>query len=543
MEFINRMKNFLLKNVERPMIKFFLFSIFDTLVGATGMLLYGIFTHTYGPIWVRNQYIGLWLTALIMFISIQSLYIEVKSWNKYSSFLLDLMFFSVELIINLLMLVFYSMAKKIDASIWSVYLFSVNLTNLFILFSRRRSVKEKRDSTNNQSAEDTLISHPLTQNQEVKSKSIKENLFFALKIFNGILRIACLIVSGFLVAGACIDGTGRPSIRGKFINVRIGDTESTDLIKLHYLCSKSSFDTNDDSVIMLEGDLTHSLVDLLSLQKLLALKNRTSCIWDKPGLGFSDYLYNGMKSYNLYHNMINAMLANEEMLNLEKLSFVATGSFGGDLIYQYALDHPERVKSLTFLDVVPNNVEFSIKNKLSNFTEKEAEAYKNKEYSHRQTYSKLKNAFGVPWGIISFYIEPYKAFFSYLNDDIDWFSHTEKKSITENYFINIIKDKVSSFSSNVVINDTIPLYLIISKKSDEQIIQNKCTSRKIDRNSNECKFEINSNRMLIQEKEKLSSLVPKSKLIECNLDECSLDYFLGAGANYTVSILLIEFNL
>jgi len=441
------------------------------------------------------------------------------------------------------MIIFYSMAKKIDASIWSVYLFSVNLTNLFILFSRRRSVKEKRNSTNNQSAEDTLISHPLTQNQEVKNKSIKENLIFALKIFNGILKIACLIVSGFLVAGACIDGTGRPSIRGKFIDVRIGDTESTDLIKLHYLCSKSSFDASD--VIMLEGDLTHSLVDLLSLQKLLALKNRTSCIWDKPGLGFSDYLYNGMKSYNspLYHNMINAMLANEEMLNLEKLSFVATGSFGGDLIYQYALDHPERVKSLTFLDVVPNNVEFSIKNKLSNFTEKEAEDYKNKEYSYRQTYSKLKNAFGVPWGIISFYVEPYKPFFSDLNDEIDWFSHTEKKSITENYFINIVKDRVSSFSSNVVINHTIPLNLIISKKSDEQIIQYKCTPRKIDRNSEECKYEINSNRMLIQEKEKLSSLVPKSKLIECKLDECSVDYFLGAGANYTISILLDDFNL
>ena len=540
---LNSIKNLLLKNVEKPIIKFFLFSIFDTLVGATGMLIYGIFTRIHGPIWVRNQFIGLWLTTLVMFISIQSLYIEVKSWTKYPYYLLDLIFFSTEIIINLLMIIFYSMARKIDASIWSVYLFSVNLTNLYILFARRKSVKGPK--AENRSTEDPSITQPLNQNEETGVKSISKKLLLALENVNGLLKIIFLIFSCFLVIGACIDGTGRPLSRGKFINVRIDNTESAEYIKVHYLCSKNNKNGDNQSIFMIEGDATHGVVDLLSIQILLAMENKTSCIWDKPGLGFSDYLYNGMTSYNspFYHNMIKEILANENIINSGKLRFVATGSFGADIIFQYALDHREMVESLTFLDVVPNNVEFLIKNTLSNFTRNEAERYKNKEYSSRQSFSNLKNAFGVPWGIISLYVDPIKAFFSQFNNEIEWFYYTEKKWATENYFINILKDKISSFSSGKIIDQTISLNLIISEKSDDQIIKNVCEPRKIDRNSKECIYEINFNRLLIQEKLNLANLSSKSKLIACKQDECGMEYFFGVGANYTVYNLLNEFNL
>lgn len=334
----NSLINFLVKNVERPIIKFFLFSLFDTSVGAMGMLLYGIFTHIYGPVWVRNQYIGLWLTTLVTFISVQSLYIEVKSWTKYSYFILDLVFFGTQIIVNSLMLIFYSMAVKIDASIWSAYLFSVNLTNLFILFSRRKNVKTQKQE--NQFAEDSSLTQPLNQNKEIAHKTIKEKLIIVVKILNGFLKVVFFIISCFLVIGACIDGTGRPFNRGKIINVRLDDTVSGEIIKINYFCSQSN---TSDSIIMIEGDETHGIVDLLSLQTILAKENRTCCIWDKPGIGFSDYLYNGMKNYNspLYHNMIKAILANENVTTFKKLAFVATGSFGGDLIYQYALDHSE----------------------------------------------------------------------------------------------------------------------------------------------------------------------------------------------------------
>ena len=549
MKIFKRAKNFLVQNVEGPMIKFVLFSIFDACVGATGMLLYGIFTAIHGPVWVRNQYIGLWLLTLILFTSAQSLYIEVKSWTKCVHFKLDLAYFSIQLALNVLMFIFYVISGKIDASIWSFYLLAVNVTNLFILYSRRTNLESIKTANsieeNQQAAEVTLINEHSSRNKRLN----REYTYFrVLRAINVVMRFVFVVFSCFIVAGAAVEALGKlkyPS-RGTTVNVNLnGADKSEGYVKVHYLCSKNSALNSDNlPIFMIEGDGTHGLVDYLSLHKLLSLNNRTSCIWDKPGAGLSDYLYDSFKSFDspFYHSMITSILANEG-IERANLAFVGWGSGGGDLIYQYAYDHPEMVGSLTFLDVAPNNIEFLIKNKLSNFSQSEANTYKDEVYASRQINLNLINGIGVPLGIVSLFEKSPKTFFNEFDDEIAWYYHTEKKWATQNYLLPLYKNLKSSFDTGLVVNKTMPLNVIMTFKTDEQIVEHTCKPRKFDRNSTKCIYEINFNRMLQEEKSKLVNLTPQSKLIKCEQDECDTDFFVGQGANYTVFNLLNLLNL
>ena len=333
------LKTLILKHVERPIIKFFLFSILDTFVGALGMLLYGIFTSTYGPVWIRNQFFGLWLTTLIFFIGIQSIYIEIKTWRKKFIYFYDLVYFILYIIVSFLMVIFYGMSKRIDAIIWSIYIFAVCLTNVYILYARRSNLTQQTEiepKINNKSYVEST-SENLTDRHETQQLNTNTNqvepaqkrsklnrcLIMTCRVVNVILRFLFLLFACFLLAGAITEGVGNAKYpaRGKFADVNYGDGRT---IKVHYLCDGPV--NSNQPVIMFEGSASHGLADYLSLQKLLKENNRRSCIWDKPGNGYSDYLYTGFKDYiNIYHNMLTSFGENKP--------FALVGWGGGNFIF------------------------------------------------------------------------------------------------------------------------------------------------------------------------------------------------------------------
>lgn len=72
---------------------------------------------------------------------------------------------------------------------------------------------------------------------------------------------------------------------------------------IHYVCAGPV--NTSMPVFMIEGDSSQSYADFLILQEELTRINRRSCIWDKPGLGFSGYLFTGTKNYaSFYHNLM-----------------------------------------------------------------------------------------------------------------------------------------------------------------------------------------------------------------------------------------------
>lgn len=90
----------------------------------------------------------------------------------------------------------------------------------------------------------------------------------------------------------------------------------------------------------IDADGSHGLPDFYGIQAYLAQAGRRSCIWDKPGLGWSDSYYadQGPDPMTFYHNMITAFG--------EKGPFIFVGwGGGGEIVYAYALQHPEMVSS------------------------------------------------------------------------------------------------------------------------------------------------------------------------------------------------------
>ena len=344
-----------LYKVEKPIRLYFLFSLFDFLVGLVGMCVYGAYINLNGPIWVRNQYIGLWLTTLILITAIQSIYTElVRIKHRDRLFYLDLAYYVITVLISLLFTIFFSISGKIDAIIWSVWIFAVNLTNCYVLY-----LKTKDNQFENIATDDRVEIQLL---ETKNTKYIIRTLIIILKIFG--LLFLCFILSGSIVIGA---GTVKYPARGNIANVALNDNTGRSL-KIHYLCSGPKNST--EPVILFEGDGSHGLADYLILQDLLAQKNRRSCAWDKPGLGYSDYLYTDMTDYWLiYHNLIKQLNENGPFV------FVAWGG-GGQIVYEYASQHPEMIRSLIFLDVYPNNIEFKVPFILKNWTQTQYEQYK-----------------------------------------------------------------------------------------------------------------------------------------------------------------------
>jgi pimeloyl-ACP methyl ester carboxylesterase len=337
-----------------------------------------------------------------------------------------------------------------------------------------------------------------------------------------------------LLAGAITEGVGNAKYpaRGKFADVNYGDGRT---IKVHYLCDGPV--NSNQPVIMFEGSASHGLADYLSLQKLLKENNRRSCIWDKPGNGYSDYLYTGFKDYiNMYHNMLTSFGENKPF------ALVGWGG-GGLLIYHYAYEHPDMVKSLTFLDVAPANIEFKIPAELKNWTQAQVDDYKNKEFASRDALIKIINGLGVPWGLMSIFFPALKTYYSEFNDEATWYFLTEKTWITQEFFLKLIRNEIDYFET-LKIDQSIPVNVLMSYKSDQQIIDQVCKKRKYASDSSECVYEINSNKISIRERAKLVNLsTAGGKMINCTMDDCDLGYFVELGANYTVFNLVNNIGL
>lgn len=458
----------------------------------------------------------------IFLTSIQSIYTELKQIKiKNIIFYIDLIYYLATILISLLMSIFFGIAGKIDATIWSVYICAVNITNVYILY-----LKTKTINFENVLQEDNKLFMDKNDQMKINRKKIEfiiATLIIVIKIFG--LIVLCLILAGSIVVGA---GTIKYPSRGKFTEVHLNDSTGR-TSKVHLLCSGPK--NSSQPLILIEGDASHGLTDYLYIQELLTLQERRSCIWDKPGLGYSDYLYTDMKNYSLiYSNLIKSLNENPPYV------FVGWGG-GGQLIYEYASEHPEMVSSIVFLDVYPNGVEFKVEAALNNWTQSQLNDYKNKEFAQRESLLNLINSLGVPFGLMNMFVQLPKVKYSDFVYEIHWNFLTEKTWTTQAFLLPELKKQENVFES-LKINENIPINLVASFKSDEQVINTTCVTKNYPSDSKECLREINSNRLYILEKENLVNLTRNGKIKRCTFNECNQAFLVGEGANFTVQAIL-----
>lgn len=266
-----------------------------------------------------------------------------------------------------------------------------------------------------------------------------------------------------------------------------------------------------------------------NLKDLLAENGRRSCIWDKPGLGYSDYLYTDMKNYShIYNNMIRAIN--------EKPPYILVGwSTGGQIIYDYTFNYPEMVHSLVFLDVYPVEIDLKIASILNNWTQSQFNHFRADEFNAKKSKLNEINAFRVPFNFMHDFYENIDRY----SDEINWHYSNEKPWSTARFFLSFVQNEPDIFES-IKINSSIPVNLIVTYRTDEQIIKEICLPKHYQANSSECLREINSNKLYTFEKEKLVNLSSNGQVIRCDLNDCKdhSRYLIDAGANFTTYKLI-----
>lgn len=150
---------------------------------------------------------------------------------------------------------------------------------------------------------------------------------------------------------------------------------------------------------------------------------------------------------------------------------------------------------------------------------------------------RLINGLGVPWGLMSLFVPLPKTIYSNLIYEQNWYFLTEKTWSTQAYLLPFVLKQNDIFQT-VKINESIPINLISSFKTDQQVINQTCVAKKYAPDSTDCLYEINSNKLYLFEKERLVNLTLNGKIIRCSLDDCDQGYLVGLGANFTVNSLL-----
>ena len=190
------------------------------------------------------------------------------------------------------------------------------------------------------------------------------------------------------------------------------------------------------------------------------------------------------------------------------------------------------VKSLTFIDVMPNNMEFEIRKTLKNWSPDEMNEYKASVISSRKRYLNNMNGLAVPFGLTNSIIPEQLG-----QEEARWHQLTEKIWRTEKYFLPILSE-ASDIFKQVTINQSIPIDVIISYKTDEQIRKEKCLL--ISDNSAECLYEIEYNKKSIIERSELVNLSSSGQLIKCDFHNCNYEYLMSSvGSSFTAEKLVM----
>ena len=354
----------------------------------------------------------------------------------------------------------------------------------------------------------------------------------AFRIFNGVMKYIFLVILVLLVNGSIVIGGLSIKYPPRGIITEIPLNDLTDRkIKIHYLCDGPVDDKNP--FFLFEGSASHGLLDYVGVQLELKKLNRSSCIWDKAGLGYSDYmLYNStLDSY--YHNFISSLNKNRPYV------FIGWGD-GSGTIYKYALKYPEMVKALVFLDGSLEG-EFTSKKIVRGWNESYYLSYRTQELESRYGLFRIINGLGVPLGLMSIFIGGDKNVVSFPKDSVeekDWYMITDKTWRTQyNYFILNILNNVEDPDFRKIIDSRIAIHSIFTALSDD-IIKSNCVKENYNENSEECKYRVLENQYSINKKINITKLNPGGKAIKCSDAKCNLGTYILTDPKYTADRLV-----
>ena len=100
----------------------------------------------------------------------------------------------------------------------------------------------------------------------------------------------------------------------------------------------------------------------------------------------------------------------EHFFQIEFLSKRFTPSLswggGGRPFYYHALEHPDDVDSVVFLDVATDNIEFDVEQEINGWSDEQMLEEREKTLKGRMGLFDVINGIGVPFGIMGIFVGP-----------------------------------------------------------------------------------------------------------------------------------------
>eukprot|EP00999_Lentomonas_sp_LEN2_P002276 NODE_360_length_1593_cov_103.770805_g328_i0.p1 GENE.NODE_360_length_1593_cov_103.770805_g328_i0~~NODE_360_length_1593_cov_103.770805_g328_i0.p1 ORF type:complete len:527 (+),score=92.60 NODE_360_length_1593_cov_103.770805_g328_i0:44-1582(+) len=473
-----------------------------TLAGAIGCVIYAVFTTRPGPIIMTNQYIGVWFSLMVFFTGASLLLDAFKPLSDVVRFkTVQLVWWTLLMTTSFLVFLGYVAGGEL-VSLWMLFLSVLSCLGIYQLLHRSHGDVdiEGRDDEHKSTCDWCSL--------------------FASVFLRGIVALFMI----FLVIGAWNFAAGliKYPARGAFVDVLLPDGR---LQSIHYYC-EGPVDANQPLYVF-DASASHGYADFFGLQELLATAGKRACSWDKPGVGYSSYLYANQFDAMTFYPGFMQHLRNEESFT----KFVCVGWGGGaGNCYSYGVAYPEHVEAFVFLESVGDQVEWRMKIDVDGMSVEEAEEFKADDLASRSTLFGVINALGIPWGLMSIFVGGAPPAGYYPADkfaEAMWFFQTAKTWATQYYVLyydagpkplipGYYGDSWNQTSPGVL---GMPTLHIHTNHNMSQI----CENANLELGSSECSRKVAEFNFYFQERSNLTMWTGNGTDTYCTDTDCGLD--------------------
>lgn len=139
-----------------------LFGSLLAIAGLSGICFFTVYTILPGPFYLRNNFIGIWLSLLHGFLSLELIYCVVKSTSRISSMISTV--FNVVYYISIALgslfislgYASYALVERVDSYAMCLVIMLISVISIVILLIRRKSLmKQKPETINKKCSQDT----------------------------------------------------------------------------------------------------------------------------------------------------------------------------------------------------------------------------------------------------------------------------------------------------------------------------------------------------------------------------------------------------
>jgi hypothetical protein len=267
-------------------------------------------------------------------------------------------------------------------------------------------------------------------------------------------------------------------------------------------------------------------------------------VWDKPGLGYSDYAFaDQLRTEAFYADLVLA-LSKAEPNFTAPFALVGVGE-ATDPVLQLAASRPELVASVLMVEATSADQEWRILAELNNWTRPRLEQEMTSASEAQLPLAHVVQAFGVPFGMVKHFARPRNASADFWTKEeaaeLHWLYGTEKRWVLHKWSLQEhVVNASSALESRVAVapGNGIPVSVITSNLNQEQTRQLVCASppavfSALSHANLPCDIKVQVFERV--QKERLSAVANGGVIDYCDSDErcAATDYFLLENPEFT----------